>query len=114
MWSVNRSVLIVRPRQPYLDWVHSLDNEGKKVTLDDLRLDCTALLVPLVEDEDHQNEILATIYKEVFEHELWSWMRDSTVWPQKRDLATFKAWFDLDYCSVTMDVVGEVIEMEEE
>jgi hypothetical protein len=41
--SVNRSVLVVRPRQPYLDWVHSLNEEGKKFTLDDLRNSCTAL-----------------------------------------------------------------------
>ena len=65
MWSVNRSVLVVRPRQPYLDWVHSLDDEGKQVTLDDLRRECTALLVPLVEDDDHQDEILGTLKTEL-------------------------------------------------
>ncbi|MCI0334822.1 MAG: hypothetical protein L0228_16535 [Planctomycetes bacterium] len=76
MWSVNRSVLVVRPRQPYLDWVQSLDDADKKVTLDDLRRDCTALLVPEVDDEDHQDEIVAAMCKEVFEHELWAWMRN--------------------------------------
>jgi hypothetical protein len=114
MWSVNRSVLVVRPRQPYLDWVHSLDEEGKKFTLDDLQRDCTALLVPSVESDDHQDEIVAEIYEEVFEHELWSWMQDPAVWPRKRDLATFQAWFELEFCSVAMDVVGEPIELEEE
>lgn len=114
MWSVNRSVLVVRPKQPYLDWVHSLDDESKKVTLDDLRRDCTALLVPLVEDDDHQDQILATIFKDVFEHELCSWMRDPAVWPRIRDLAMFEVWFDLEFCSMTMDVVGGRIETEEQ
>jgi hypothetical protein len=114
MWSVNRSVLVVRPRQPYLDWVHSLDEEGKKFTLEDLQRDCTALLVPSVESEDHQDEIVAAIYEEVFEHELWSWMREPAVWPRKRDLATFEAWFELEFCSVTMDVVGNPIDLEED
>ena len=114
MWSVNRSVLVVRPRQPYLDWVHSLDDEGKQVSLDDLRRDCTALLVQPVEGDDHQEEILATIFEDVFEHELWSWMRDPAVWPRRRDLATFKAWFDVEFHSTTMDVVGGPIETEEE
>jgi hypothetical protein len=41
-------------------------------------------------------------------------MRDPTVWPQKRDLAMFKAWFDAEFCSMTMDVVGGYIETEEE
>jgi hypothetical protein len=113
MWSVNRSVLVVRPRQPYLDWVHSLDEEGKKFTLKDLREECTSYLVPQLEDEDHKVEILVDIYEEVFEHELWAWMRDPAVWPQKRDLATFKAWFELELCSVTLDVVGGCIESEE-
>jgi hypothetical protein len=41
-------------------------------------------------------------------------MRDPAVWPPKRDLATFRCWFDLEFCSVTMDVVGGYIETEEE
>lgn len=114
MWSVNRSVLVVRPRQPYLDWVHALDEGGKKFTLEDLRQDCTSILVPQMEDEDHKDEILENIYLEVFEHELWSWMRDPAVWPSKRDLATFKAWFDLEFSSVTLDIVGKPIELEED
>jgi hypothetical protein len=114
MWSVNRSVLVVRPRQPYLDWVHSLDEGGKKFTLDDLRRECTSYLVPQWEHEDQRDEILADVHLEVFEHELWAWMRDPAVWPLKRDLATFKAWFELEFCSVTMDVVGGFIESEEE
>ncbi|MCC7086493.1 MAG: hypothetical protein IT427_15955 [Pirellulales bacterium] len=72
MWSINRSILVVRPRQPYLDWVHSLDEGGKKFTLQDLRHDGTSYLVPQLEDEDQQDEILADIYEEVFEHELWA------------------------------------------
>ncbi len=114
MWSVNRCVLVIRPRQPYLDWVHSLDDEGKQVTLDDLRRDCTALLIPLVDDDDHQDEILATIFREVFEHELRAWMSDPAAWPRISDLAMFKDWFELEFCSMTMDVVGDDIETEAE
>lgn len=114
MWTVNRSVLVVRPRQPYLDWVHSLDEEGKKFKLDDLRRDCTSYLVPELLDEPQKDEILRRIYKDVFEHELWAWMRDPAVWPRKRDLATFKAWIEVEFCSVTLDVVGRAIELEED
>lgn len=114
MWSVNRSVLVVRPRQPYLDWVHSVDEGGKKFTLDDLRRDCTSYLIPEVLDDDHQEEIAATYYKEIFEQELWAWMRDPEVWPPRRDLATFHRWFELEFCSVALDVVGKPIRLEEE
>ena len=114
MWSINRSVLVVRPRQPYLDWVHSLDEEGKKFTLEDLKQDSTSYLLRPLEDEDHKDEILADVYEEIFEHELWGWMQDPAVWPRKRDLATFEAWFELEFCSVTMDLVGKPIELEED
>ena len=114
MWSVNRSVLVVRPRQPYLDWVHSIDEGGKKFTLEDLRLDCTAYLIPEVLDDDHQAQIVAAIYEEVFEHELWAWMRDPDVWPPQRDLRTFRQWFELEFCSVTLDVVGKRITLVED
>jgi hypothetical protein len=114
MWSVNRSVLVVRPRQPYLDWVHSVDEGGQNFTLADLRNDCTAYLIPEFDDDGHQAQIVEAIYEEVFEHELWAWMRDPEVWPPNRDLPTFLQWFELEYCSVTLDTVGKRITLVEE
>ena len=114
MWSVNRSVLVVRPRQPYLDWVHSVDEGGKKFTLDDVRHDCTAYLIPELLGDDHQEKIVAVIYEEVFEQELWAWMTDPAVWPPNRDLRTFRQWFELEFCSVTLDTVGQPITLEED
>jgi hypothetical protein len=41
-------------------------------------------------------------------------MRDPEVWPPRRDLATFHRWFELEFCSVALDVVGKPIRLEEE
>lgn len=106
MWCVDRSVLVVRPRQPFLDWVRSLEEPDSDFTLDELRNDCTAFLVPAIEDESQQTQIVMDLYEEIFENELWAWIRDPAVWPQQRDYATFAAWFELEFCSLAMDVVG--------
>ncbi len=45
---VNRSVVIVRPKQPLVDWVNQTPEvkPRKKLTLEDMRASRTVLLVP--------------------------------------------------------------------
>ncbi len=105
MRAVNRSVLIVRPREPYLAWVHSLDEEGKKFTLDDLRRDCTAFLIPEIEEPADEEVFLERSCDALFEHLLAGWVNDPPVWPKNRELQVFRAWFDLEFSSLTLDLV---------
>jgi hypothetical protein len=58
MFEVNRTVLVVKPKQPFLVWALSLDDEIKDLTLGRLRADCTAYLVPEIQYESDQREVL--------------------------------------------------------
>lgn len=114
MTEINRSVVVVKPKQPYLDWVQSLDDEGTNVTLADLQQDCTAFLVPELLDEEHQEEILAQYHDVLFEYELASWIEDDALWPPKRNLTMFKEWFETEFSSLVVDVVGDPLRTVEE
>lgn len=48
MYEVNRSVLVIKPKQPFVDWLLSLPFrfDPEEVNLLNLREDCNALLVP--------------------------------------------------------------------
>src|SRR5438132_254234 len=46
MRTVNRSAVVVIPKQPFLDWLRRVDPTGGKLTLADLRRDPSIYLLP--------------------------------------------------------------------
>ena len=99
---INRCVLIVKPKQPFLDWIHSWDEA--RYTLDDVREESTAYLVPEYEMDDEQMEILADFHQQIFAEELFSWCTDDALWPEIDDLKMFLEWFDVEFHSMVYDL----------
>ena len=64
---LNRGVVIVRPKQPYLDWAAGLDDSG---IVPDPNDEQTVYLIPSYEDEEAAWEILAKVHPVIFENEL--------------------------------------------
>ena len=52
MQTINRSALVVKPAQPFLDWLHRVDRTSTHLTLDELRLEPTIYLLPEWETEE--------------------------------------------------------------
>ena len=46
MLALNRSAIIVRPKLPFLEWLHSADPTSATLTLADLALEPTIYLIP--------------------------------------------------------------------
>jgi len=107
---LNRAVLIVRPRQPYLDWAAGLDDSGE---LPDPEGEQTVYMIPSYEDDEEAWEILEEVYEEVFENELYGWHTDPAAWPQERDFEMFQEWFEIEMHSVVEDLCDyEIVEEE--
>lgn len=106
---VNRSVIIIRPKQPFVDWINNtpeLEIE-ESLALDYFKNECTAILVPdLVSNEDVEY-YLGRIKSGLFELELAGWYTDPSVWPAKRDSETFDKWFELEVHSMVYDLFQE-------
>jgi hypothetical protein len=100
---LNRSALIVRPRQPYLDWAASLDDSGLGP---DMGGEQTVYLAPAFEDDDEAAKVLRTVYAEIFERELNAWHTDEGDWPPNRTFAMFTQWFEVETHSVVEDLCG--------
>jgi hypothetical protein len=98
---LNRSVVIVRPKQPYLDWAAGLDNSEIVLDPNDEQ---TVDLIPSYGDEAEVWEILATLHPAIFESELYGWHTDEAAWPKGRDFAMFKEWFHIELHSVVEDL----------
>ncbi len=98
---LNRSALIVRPRQPYLDWAAGLDDSG---LVPDPSDEQTVYLIPSIDGDQDAQQILTKVYAEVFERELDGWHTDETAWPKNRTLRMFKEWFQIEVHSVVEDL----------
>jgi hypothetical protein len=101
MHMLNRAVLIVRPKQPYLDWAAQLDNSG---LVPDVEGEQTVYLIPGFEDDDEARSVLQDVFCEVFERELDGWHTDESVWPANRDFAMFQHWFKIELHSMVEDL----------
>jgi hypothetical protein len=111
---VNRCVLIIRPRQPYLDWAKSVGDGDPEGLLGPVVADTTAFLAPDVDDPDRDPErILRQLHRQIFEHELEAWWTDENDWPTPRDLRQFKSWFEVEIHTVVADLGDEPLETEE-
>lgn len=104
---VNRSALLVRPKDPYVHWANSFDDAETILSLDEHREGCTVYLVQEVMDERGLGRILKRHYENIFEYELAAWMADESTWPSRRDYKTFVEWFDVECHSVVCDISNE-------
>ena len=105
MSEIDRSLIILRFKQPFLDWARSLDDESKDLTLDSLNEDSTAYLVPEIGQDSDQEEFLKTCYDIIFEEQLEGWWTDEAAWPQPRDLKMFLEWFEVEFHSLVFDLL---------
>ena len=98
---LNRSVLIVRPAEPFIKWLSGLGNPNLVPSTFDEE---TVYLIPEYEDAKTANRILKTVWSEVFERELYEWHTDLRAWPKKRTFKMFKLWFVIEFHSVVEDL----------
>ena len=104
MEMVNRSAIVVRPGQPFLDWLHRVDPTSAQLTLEVLRRAPTIYLLPEWGTEEEALKHLAEVSSEIFEEQLNGWYRVPSVWFEDRELNAFLRWFDCSFHSMVFDV----------
>ena len=114
MSEINRSLIIIKPKQPFLDWARSLDDESQELTLESMCKDSTAYLIPEIWHDSDEQEFLKTCYDILFEEQLEEWSLDETDWPQQLDLKTFLEWFEVEFHSLVFDLCDEAIQVVED
>ena len=113
MDTINRSAIIVRPAQPFLDWLHHVDSTSRHLTLIDLGLEPTICLLPESDNEEQKLEHLREVSAAIFEEELDGLVSRSSAWPEERGLSTFERWFEFTFHSMVIDLGDDRIRHEE-
>lgn len=105
---VERSVVVLKPKQPFLDWINnSFDNVPQHLTLSALRLDCNSYLIPEVEEIEDGIKYVDSKYTELFALELATWTEDETLWPTDLSLKMFWEWFEVFVYPTSIDITED-------
>jgi hypothetical protein len=108
---VNRSVVIVKAKEPFVRWLKSLP-DPMDISLEDINEDATAYLLPDYSYDDEQDEILRRYYPAIFEEQLDGWWTEERDWPPTRTFALFTQWFDIEFHSLIVDLVDAPLEID--
>ena len=60
---INRSLIIVKPGKPFVEWANSIDPEGHAFTQKEMEEDCASFLIQDYEADEEKEEILARHYQ---------------------------------------------------
>jgi hypothetical protein len=93
MKTINRTVVTISPKQPYLDWANSF--EDGSLELDSPQIYSTALFLPDKYDEHNFEDFIKKVYDLIFEQKLELRMVTPNNWPENRSYKKFNEWFDV-------------------
>ena len=102
--TVNRSAIVVKPKQPFLDWLHGADSTSSDLTLQDLVLEPAIYLIPECDTREEVADVLHKLCQEIFVEQLADWFNDTTAWPPDRSFDVFCGWFDYQHHSMPIDL----------
>lgn len=109
---LNRSAITIKAKQPFIHWILSLP-ESEHITQEDIDEDRTVYLLPDITTDDYQEVLIQEFYQRIFEEQLSDWHTDEQGWPPNRDVKMFKQWFEIEFHSIVLDLVGDSLEDDE-
>lgn len=105
---VERSIVVLKPREAFLEWVNSTFTEiPQKLTLESIRVDCNTYLIPEVDEVEDGIKYVDDLYEDLFIMEFASWTEDASTWPKNLTLKMFWEWFDVEVFPTIIDLVAE-------
>jgi hypothetical protein len=99
--SINRNAIIVRPKKPFFDWLLSVYPDEDPV------MDKDENNIYLIREMDSNEQIRDWIKRNfdgLFMNELNDWYTDQLKWPENRTYKMFTDWFDIEFCSMVLDL----------
>jgi len=107
MDTLNRSAIVVKPQQRFLDWLHAADPTSHGITLFDVGREPTIYLIPECDTDEELAGVLRELCEVIFEEQLAGWYRDTSAWPRDRSFKVFCQWFEYQHHSMLVDLCDE-------
>ncbi|MGE9658204.1 hypothetical protein ACQP6C_06875 [Snodgrassella alvi] len=104
MYFVDRSAIVLKPAQAFLDWLKSTSDDLPELTLSQLQSNCTTLLVPEFETPEQVIGYIGERFNLIFEAELSAWEVERKLWPVL-DIDQFWNFFTVEVHDMVLDLV---------
>ena len=104
---LNGSAIVVKPKQPFFDWLRSADPTRQELGLPDLVREPTIYLIPECDTDEEVADVLRELCEETFEEQLADWYRDTSTWPRNRGYDVFCQRFEYQHHSMLVDLCDE-------
>jgi hypothetical protein len=106
---LNRTVLIIKAKQPMADWLRQLPDLDQKeldrpITPKEINKDNTVFLIPEFDMEPETTAFVQSIKLDLFEEILGGWYAEPSGWPKGRTTQMFDEWFDVEFHTVIEDL----------
>jgi len=110
---LNRTVLILISKQPFLDWLNAAEQNPLSLTLEMLRIDNDTFLIPQFDDPHDAVKWAEDRWSVLFDSILFDWITEESMWPENRSLEMFLEWFNIDVHSMVWDLAKESLLLED-
>ncbi|TSA34888.1 MAG: hypothetical protein D4R64_10935 [Porphyromonadaceae bacterium] len=104
---IDRTAMILKPKQPFLDWLNAIDPEVPGNKQDN---DYDVYLLPEFDEVNQMETWLKKNFDQFFCDQMNGWYTDESRWVKNRTIKMFKEWFDYSLHSMVLDTQEEDIE----
>ncbi len=105
MNTVNRAVVVVKPKQPLVDWANSIQAPDElPADLEHMRVDCNTYLIDDIDFDEDGEAAIRFFHPLFFQEQLYGYCTEESRWPADRDYHTFREWFEVEVHSLVIDL----------
>jgi hypothetical protein len=106
IWFINRSLVVMRPREPFAQWIRQCD-PAEPVEEQEIRSSVNGYLIPDGLDASEALEWVRENSEMLFELALTDWSADEASWPTDRSGYALEEWFEIEFIDIVWDLVEE-------
>lgn len=103
---INRSAIILKPQQPFIDWCLQLNTDSVLMFEEDFKKTNVYLIDENIGDIE---KWLKKKFDAFFMMELEQWSVDEKQWPQKRNFKMFNQWFAFEISEMVYDIENKPV-----
>lgn len=115
---LNRGAIVLKYKEFAIKWLNDNDpyDDASGITIEQTLNDGSTIYLISDDDAESEHSVEAWVknnYKQLFETELEGWLTDETLWPKKLTYSLFQKWFSIEWHSMLIDTVNDVIDDDE-
>ncbi|MCB0750468.1 MAG: hypothetical protein KDC52_03230 [Ignavibacteriae bacterium] len=99
--SIDRNAIIVRPKKPFFDWLNAIYKDDDPISEKE---ENNIYLIREMDSNDQIRNWIKKNFDDIFVNEHNDWYTEELKWPENRTFKMFSNWFDIEVCSMILDL----------